>query len=260
MLTSTPLVSIVTPCFNGARHLEETAESIFSQTYKNIEWIIVDDASVDNSWDKIKELKLQYPYIVMHRFDVNKGAAESRNKAIELARGDYVAFLDADDLWTPDKLQMQVDFMQQTGSSFSYHSFATFNSEQPERESLRVAPKTMTAQKLLFTNPIGCLTVMLKTSTAKAFKMTPGYFAKEDYIFWYDILKTGVVAQRVPGIMAKYRLHPENSSSKKAKIAQIQWDVYRKKFGFNRALSFFYFVSYALFGVFKTYSHFLRKK
>ena len=99
------LVSVITPVYNAETVIGKTLESIFKQTYKNIEIVLVDDCSSDNSQQVIEEYRINHPEIVYFRQPTNQGAGAARNKALELAKGQYVAFLDADDLWHPEKTE-----------------------------------------------------------------------------------------------------------------------------------------------------------
>ena len=117
------LVSIVTPVYNGEAFLPDAAKSVLGQTWSDWEWVIVDDASQDRSFDIAKALEEEDARIRTARLAVNRGAAVARNRAIEMARGRFIAFLDCDDLWKSEKLQKQVGFMLQgkIGLSYSYY-------------------------------------------------------------------------------------------------------------------------------------------
>ena len=105
------MVSIITPCHNAADTIAETIESVLAQTYQNWEMIVVDDCSTDNSLQIVEEYCEKDPRIKTIRLDRNGGPAKARNAATEAAKGRYIAFLDGDDMWLPEKLQRQLDFM-----------------------------------------------------------------------------------------------------------------------------------------------------
>src|SRR5699024_10606538 len=117
------LVTIITPVYNAQAHLEETIKSVLKQTYLNWEWFLVDDLSNDKSVQIIKKYAKNDNRIHLKKNVENLGAAKSRNKAIEQAHGQYIAFLDADDLWTEKKLEKQVSFMSKQNVSFSCASY-----------------------------------------------------------------------------------------------------------------------------------------
>ena len=114
------LVSVITPVYNAEKVIEKTLESVFAQTYKSIEIVLVDDQSKDNSAAIIKRIQENHPEIVYYLQPQNMGAGAARNKALELARGQYVAFLDSDDIWMPNKIHLQIKLMKAKGSPFSY--------------------------------------------------------------------------------------------------------------------------------------------
>ena len=106
-------VSVITPVYNAERYIEKALESVFSQTYKDIEAVLVDDCSKDKSADVIAKYKESYPEIIYFLQPKNMGAGAARNKALELASGQYVAFLDSDDLWLPEKTEKQIKIMKE---------------------------------------------------------------------------------------------------------------------------------------------------
>jgi teichuronic acid biosynthesis glycosyltransferase TuaG len=118
-----PLISVITPCYNSARYIAKTIESVLAQTYQNWEMIIVDDCSTDNSYQTAIAFAEKDKRIRVYRQEQNSGAALARNKAILESRGKYVAFLDSDDLWLPEKLEKQLRFMQKNNSDFSFTEY-----------------------------------------------------------------------------------------------------------------------------------------
>ena len=118
-----PKISIITPCFNCEKFISETIESVLKQTYTNFEMIIVDDASTDKSFDIIKEYALKDSRIIYFQNQQNSGANYSRNFAIKNATGDYIAFLDSDDIWDESKIKTQIEFMENNNCDFSYTSY-----------------------------------------------------------------------------------------------------------------------------------------
>ena len=114
------LVSIITPNYNCEKYISQTIESVLAQTYANWEMIIVDDCSTDNSYQIALEYAKKDKRIHVYKNEINSGAAKSRNVAIQMAQGDYVAFLDSDDLWAPEKLEKQLNFMKNNNYCFTY--------------------------------------------------------------------------------------------------------------------------------------------
>jgi teichuronic acid biosynthesis glycosyltransferase TuaG len=118
-----PLVSIITPCYNSARFIDKTIESVLAQTYQTWEMIIIDDCSSDESYKIALKYAAKDSRIKVHIMEHNSGAAACRNKAIELSKGEYVAFIDSDDLWLPEKLEKQLNFMVKKGCDFSFTEY-----------------------------------------------------------------------------------------------------------------------------------------
>jgi teichuronic acid biosynthesis glycosyltransferase TuaG len=118
-----PLISIITPCYNSEQYIRQAIESVLAQTYQNWEMIIVDDCSTDRGFQIALEYAEKYSRIRVYRQEQNGGAAIARNKAIMESRGKYVAFLDSDDLWLPEKLEKQLRFMQENKSDFSFTEY-----------------------------------------------------------------------------------------------------------------------------------------
>ena len=123
------LISIITPNYNDECYLVQTIESVLAQTYTNWEMLIVDDCSSDNSYDIALEYAKKDSRIRVYRMDQNSGAAICRNKAIELSQGDYLAFLDSDDLWLPEKLEKQLQFMIENNCDFSFTEYEHINED-----------------------------------------------------------------------------------------------------------------------------------
>jgi teichuronic acid biosynthesis glycosyltransferase TuaG len=125
-MKTNPLISIITPCYNGALFIAQAIESVIAQTYKNWEMIIVDDCSTDMSLDIALSYAAKDKRIKVLKMEQNSGAALARNKAIKVSRGEYLAFLDSDDIWLPEKIEKQLQFMQKNDSDFSFTEYEHF--------------------------------------------------------------------------------------------------------------------------------------
>lgn len=153
------LVSIITPSYNTANFIGKTIESVLEQTYQNWEMIIVDDCSQDNT-DEVVQQYLVDERIRYIKNEVNSGAALSRNRALKEARGRWIAFLDSDDLWSPNKLEKQVAFMAKNGYHFSYTNYEEIDSDgQPTGVNV-TGPKSISKTGMFNYCWPGCLTVM----------------------------------------------------------------------------------------------------
>ena len=152
------LVSVITPSYNTARFLRETIGCVLSQTYENWEMLIVDDGSTDDTDDVVASFS--DPRIRYFKNERNSGAAGSRNRALREARGKWIAFLDSDDLWTPDKLEKQIRFMEENGFHFSYTQYCEMDEHGNRTGVLWTGPRRIGRIGMRTFNYMGCLTVM----------------------------------------------------------------------------------------------------
>lgn len=181
------LVSIITPSYNTARYIGETIESVLSQTYRNWEMIIVDDCSQDDTDDVIKRY-LNDERIRYIKNEKNFGAAISRNRALMEARGKWIAFLDSDDLWFPEKLERQIKFMEQYGYHFSYTNYIEID-ENTQTLGVRVTgPKKISKQGMYNYCYPGCLTVMYDSSYVGLVQIKD-IKKNNDYAIWLEVCR-----------------------------------------------------------------------
>lgn len=242
------LVSIITPAYNAEKYIKYTIESVIKQTYINWEMIIVDDASVDNTVCIIKNYQQKDKRIKLISLGKNQGVANARNKAIENAKGQYIAFLDADDYWENNKLQEQIKFMQDNNIVFSYHAYKLFDLSNKKQKTIFV-PKKLNYQELLKGNTTGsCLTICLDRKVIKNI-----YFPKEkheDYICWLNVLKQyNITAFGINKILGTYSIGKKSISSNKLKSAVWNWKVYRNSQKLSIIQSLYYMYFYVLNGI-----------
>lgn len=234
------LVSIITPLYNSEKFIEETIESVLRQTYNNWEMIIVDDCSTDLGPDIVKKYSqndLRIKYIKMEK---NSGAALCRNKAIELSKGEFIAFLDSDDLWKEKKLEKQVKFMKDNQYFISFHEYEEID-ENGKRLNIKIeAPKKpVTYRKYLLTNPIGCLSGMYSVKKIGKIYM-PLLKKRQDTGFWLKILSTGEKAYSLKENLGFYRVRKNSLSFKKSDLLKYHWILYRKEEKLTVLESLFY--------------------
>lgn len=223
MPNNQPVVSIIMPSFNAAQTISESIESVIAQTFTGWELLIVDDQSTDSTWSILSRYAELYPNIHAYKNSENGGAGVSRNRAIELARGRFIAFLDSDDLWEPNKLTEQVSFMLENGYSFTYTDYTKFTSNQVL--STIKAPSQVTYSQLLYSNVIGCLTAMYDTSVLGK-RYMPLIRKRQDMGLWLDILKDIPAAYGIPQSLAKYRIDT-GMTANKLTVLSYQWRFYR---------------------------------
>ncbi|AST96631.1 glycosyltransferase family 2 protein [Shouchella clausii] len=222
-----PLVSIITPVYNCETFLHETIESVLAQTYANWELWLINDASSDGSKYIAAQFAEADSRIKLVDLEKNGGAAVARNKGLEKAEGKYVAFLDGDDLWRPQKLERQVRFMEDTGHLFSFTSYRIMREDGTERSKVVEAPSVVTYEQLLSNTIIGCLTVMLNQDALGPLQM-PTIRTRQDFMLWLSILKKGYSAYGIKEELAVYRKVGNSISSNKWQAAKRNWEIYRK--------------------------------
>lgn len=225
-----PKVSIVTATYNSESYIEETYDSIKSQSYANWEWLVTDDCSSDSTVDLLKRIAATDERIKVFQLSVNSGAAVARNNSLENSTGEYIAFIDSDDIWEPSKLEMQLSFMLDNNISFS---FTAYELVDKNGRSLKTSVDTHLTSSVSYEDmlkkkaTLGCSTVMLKRSGFKNIRM-PLLRTGQDYATWLSLLKTGQKAVPLTKTLTKYRILPDSISRNKFKKAKRQWQIYRE--------------------------------
>lgn len=238
------LVSVITPTYNSEAYIWKTIDSVKNQKYQNWEMIIVDDCSRDNTVKIVKNEAEKDERIRLIELQENSGAAIARNTAIQNARGRYIAFLDSDDLWHPEKLEKQVAFMQEKDIAFSFTSYKIINENGIETEKIIQVPKEIDYRGLLKNTIIGCLTVMLDVNKVGLVQM-PNIRTRQDTALWLSILKRGYKAYGIQEPLAKYRKVRGSISSNKLKMAKQNWRMYRDLENLSVLYASWCFVNYA---------------
>lgn len=221
-----PVVSIITPCYNSAKFILETIQSVQNQTYLDWEMIIVDDCSSDETVVIIEEIAVKDSRIHLFKLLINSGTGIARSTALAKATGKFIAFLDADDLWKPEKLDKQLDFMKVNKLPFTFSFYDCIN-EAGEPLNRRVeAPLHLSYQQLFFCNYIGNLTGIYD---ANYFGKIPvsSLRKRQDWMMWLIILKKIEFTQPVPESLALYRIRESSISASKCDLIQHNFSVYR---------------------------------
>jgi len=239
-----PLISIITPSYNSADFIADAIESVLNQTYDQWEMIIVDDASTDNTVDIVETYVARDDRISLIELDKNSGSGVARNKAIDAANGRFIAFLDSDDLWLPEKLEKQIAFMLERDIAISFTEYARMREDGSLLKSNITAPETIDYKGLLRHCVIGCLTVMIDMEKTGHIQMK-NLRARQDYVLWLSLTKRGFVAYGLPEELAVYRIVKNSISSNKFRMAKRNWHVYRKIEGQGVLKSIWYIILYA---------------
>ena len=245
------LVSIVTPLYNSEKFIEETIESVLTQTYNKWEMLIVDDCSTDLSSDIVKKYSEKDSRIKYIKMEKNSGAALCRNKAIELSEGEFIAFLDSDDLWKEKKIENQIKFMKENKYFISFHEYEEIDeSGRKLNIKIRVPKKPVTYRSYLLTNPIGCLSGMYNVKEIGKIYM-PLLKKRQDTGFWLKILSTGEKAYALNESLAFYRVRNNSLSFKKGDLLKYHWKLYRTEENLTILESLFYILTTIITKIFK---------
>jgi len=239
------LVSIITPSYNSSKFISATIESVLAQDYSNWEMIIVDDHSKDNSNEIIAAYCKKDSRIQLIKSNNNVGAAEARNIALRVAKGKFIAFLDSDDLWLPEKLSKQINFMLKNDIAFSFTAYQPFSDNPKNTYSTIYAPTLMRYNDLLKNTIIGCLTVMIDKDKTGYFEL-PNKKSSHDLALWLKILRQGSNAYGLNVVLANYRIVSTSNTANKWKAAKEVWRVYRNFEKINIIKSLYFFSFYVL--------------
>lgn len=220
------LVSIITPSYNSQEYIDKTIESIQAQSYTNWELVITDDSSTDNTVDIVKYFQEEDSRIKLFVLDKNQGAGVARNNSIKKATGRYIAFCDSDDIWKPNKLQIQLKFMIENKIQFTYSSYEVIDNQNNLIKLVKV-PHIITYKSMLIYNNVGCLTAMYDSKTLGKIYM-PIMRKRQDYALWLIILSKIPFAKGLNESLACYRIREESISRNKYKLVYYNWLVYRK--------------------------------
>jgi len=221
-----PLVSVITPAYNSARFIAETIASVKNQTFSNWEMIVVDDASRDDTENIVTEIARHDPRIRFAKLSKNSGAGVARQTAVEMALGRYIAFLDADDLWKPEKLKKQLHFLSESNQGFAFSAYDGID-QHGKPTGVRVnVPKRLTYRILFFCNFVGNLTGIYDTEVFGKIPIST-VRKRQDWILWLHVLKKLKRVQSMPESLALYRVHGQSLSSSKLRLLKDNYAVYR---------------------------------
>lgn len=245
------LVSVIMPIYNAEKYLIDTLNSIFNQDYKNIEIVLVDDCSKDKSAEIIAELQKTHPEIVYYLQEKNMGAGAARNKSLELARGQYAAFLDSDDIWMPGKINRQIEWMKVKNSPFSYTAIEMMDENSETIKSKRNIKETCDYKYLLHNTIIATSSVVIDRTVLGDLRM-PLRRGGQDYATWLMLLRGGVVAQGINEALLRYRVASGSLSSNKFKSIKQVWEIQTQDEKINKVSVAFHVMCFS-FNAFKKY-------
>ncbi|WP_430410880.1 glycosyltransferase family 2 protein [Kordia sp.] len=240
-----PLVSVITPTYNAELFVAATIQSVRAQTYANWELVIVDDASSDKTVEILKKYTELDNRIKFSVLETNSGAAVARNTAIEKASGRYIAFLDADDLWMPEKLSKQIAFMQKENIQVCFSSYELMDEAGKSLGKMVKALPKVNFSKMLKSNYVGNLTGIYNAETLGKVYM-PNIRKRQDWALWLLLIKKVGFAYSIAEPLAKYRVRENSISSNKLNLLKYNYTIYRKALKFGAFKSSLYLLRFLI--------------
>lgn len=240
------LVSIIMPCHNGERYIATSIQSVIAQTYQNWELLVIDDASTDSSVDIVQAICQEDNRVRLLINDNPQGRPYApRNYGITRAQGDYIAFLDCDDMWKASHLENLLKVFEDSHDVVAACSWYCRIDENGNVDELVRTPETLSYHHLFYDNFIGNLTGMYDVrKRGKVYQRACGH---EDYMMWLDVLKEGGMAKSSNTIEAYYRVTSQSASSNKMKAMNWRWHIMRHEVGLSAMKSFYYVVASLFF-------------
>lgn len=233
-----PLVSVVVPTHNDSKYIKEAISSIVNQTYDNLEIVVIDDFSSDNTVEIVESFDDKRIKII--RNDSNRGAAHSRNVGIKNCTGDYISFMDGDDVWDLSKTEEQIKFMLNNNFVFTSCLYSFMSEDGQALGKYMSSPKKVTHKKFLKTDYIGCITTMYKREIYPDLEIPENIFKRNDYALWIK-LSERADCYTFPLILATHRNRKGSiSSANKFSLVRYHREVFEKLYGFNKIKSSFY--------------------
>lgn len=243
-----PLVSVIMPAYNSAAYITRAIESVLDQTVTDLELIVLDDGSRDDTARIVEAIARRDSRVRLCPNEHNMGTARTRNRGLDMCRGRYAAFLDSDDIWHPDKLEKQLQRIEQTGADLVYASYAIVDMESKKTYADFLVPGTTDLNGLLKQNVIGCSTVLLAPEVRKKYRFSSDFY-HEDYVMWLKMLQDGCKVAGVEEVLVDYCYRADSRAGNKLISAKHCWRVYRGYMDFPVWKSAWFMLHYAVAGV-----------
>ncbi len=242
------LISVIVPVYNAARFIEETMDSVAAQTYSRWELLLVEDGSSDKTVEVIEDYirKNDEQRIRLICLPENQGAARARNRGLHEASGRYIAYLDADDLWMPEKLEHELAFMRQKNAAFAFTGYEFVDENGKGTGKVVRVPETLSYKQALKNTTIFTTTVMFDTEKIEKTLLEMPVIKSEDTALWWRILRSGYTAYGLDENLAKYRRAGRTLSSNKLEALRRIWNLYRKAEGMSVPGSAWHFCFWAV--------------
>lgn len=231
------LISVIIPVYNAEKYIGATLQSVYGQTYGDFEIIAVDDCSTDNSAHILKEQAEERPVVYCLQ-EKNMGAAAARNTALSVAKGQYVAFLDSDDIWKPEKTEKQIKLMKEKDAAFSFTAIEMIDDADKLVKKKRKVKEQVNYKFLLHNTMIPTSSVIIDRSKLGDFTMPPRR-SGQDYATWLSLLRGGTVAYGINEALVQYRVGHKSLSSNKFKSIKQVWEIQTQQEHINKFSAFF---------------------
>lgn len=247
------LISIIVPVYNAENYILETMDSVLAQTYSDWELLLVDDCSSDRSAEVIAQYaeKEKESRIRLIRQTSNQGAACARNRGLMEAQGRYIAYLDADDFWMPEKLEHELEFMRKKDAAFVFTGYEFADENGAGLGKVVRVPETLSYRQALSNTTIFTTTVMFDTEKIPREQLVMPQIKSEDTALWWRVLRCGHTAYGLDENLALYRRARRTLSSNKLEAMRRIWNLYRKAEGMGIASSAWHFCFWAVRAVWR---------
>ena len=246
------LVTVIMPAYNSAAFIETAIRSVMAQTYDAWRLLVLDDGSTDDTVERVQRLAEEDSRITLIINEQNYGVARTRNRGLDMCQEGYVAFLDSDDCWHPEKLESQIRLAGESGADILYSSYAIVDDSGRPCCRPYTVPQEADFNLLLRENVIGCSATMLSPRAARKYRFTLGYY-HEDYCLWLRMLRDGCRAAGCPQVLTMWRLSKGSRSFNKYNSACQRWRIYRDYLQLPLGKCIVPFIGYAVSG-FKKYA------
>ena len=243
-----PLVSVIMPAWNAAPFLEAAITSVVQQTLGDWELFVIDDCSTDDTFAIARRCAADDPRIHVLQNAVNSGVAVTRNRGIEQATGEYIAFLDSDDIWHPEKLARQLEKMRAADAAIGYCSYRIIGADGSPVRADYLVPETASFEDILKENYIQCSAMLIRADIVKRFRFNTEFF-HEDYILGLDMLGAGERAVGCRELLLDWRYLENSRSFNKKKSAVNRWRIYREYLHLSLPKTVYLFVNYTAAGL-----------
>ena len=248
MEKNAPVVSVIMPAYNAERFIEEAIRSVITQTVTDWELLVLDDGSTDDTAQIARKLAEEDSRIRFLPNKSNMGVARTRNRGFDLCRGQYVALLDSDDIWLPEKLEKQLVLAQTTGADVVYCSYGIMDETGRKLCDDFFVPPAVDFDQFLSRSVISCSTALLSKKIVDQYRFVADFY-HEDLVLWLQLLQDGYQARGVETVLAKYRVMQGTRAANKFKSALNRWRIYRRHLGLPMGRSLSLLVEYALMGI-----------